>query len=375
MAITGIVAVTPALPYIAKDLLVQPDKIGLVVSLFALPGIIFTPVYGVLSDKYGRKNILVPSLIIFGIFGTLGFFINDFYWLLVFRFISGIGAASLGALNVALIGDLFKDERRQKIVGYNNSALNFGTTIVPIIGGALAKIHWNYVFLLPSFAVLLALWMIFKFEEPLKPKTEKVNYLKGFIESIKNYKLTIIFVVNILTYIILFGSLWTYIPFLIENKFFSSSLINGLVLSGMSLMASISSIFFGKISNKFGHKNIFIFAFTLKAIALLSVIFVSEWYYLFGSMALFGIGFGLNLPNIQTLVIKLSPENHRGVLVSLNRTLSLLGQFLGPIISGFILFLYSVDLKGINTIFIAFSIVSVLTLGVSVTAFFKKQQI
>lgn len=375
MAITGIVAVTPALPYIAKDLLVQPDKIGLVVSLFALPGIIFTPVYGVLSDKYGRKNILVPSLIIFGIFGTLGFFINDFYWLLVFRFISGIGAASLGALNVVLIGDLFKDERRQKIVGYNNSALNFGTTIVPIIGGALAKIHWNYVFLLPSLAVLLALWMIFKFEEPIKPKTEKVNYFKGFIESIKNYKLTIIFVVNILTYIILFGSLWTYIPFLIEKKFLSSSLINGLVLSGMSLMASISSIFFGKISNKFGHKNIFIFAFTLKAAALLSVIFVSEWYYLFGSMALFGIGFGLNLPNIQTLVIKLSPENHRGVLVSLNRTLSLLGQFLGPIISGFILFIYSGDLKGINTIFIAFSIVSVLTLGVSITAFFKKQQI
>lgn len=374
MAILGIVSVTPSLPYIASDLNITKDKIGLVVSLFAMPGIIFTPIYGMLADKYGRKKVLLPSLLLFGIFGTAGFFVRDFNLLLVFRFVSGMGAASLGALNVTLIGDLFSAEKRQKVVGYNNSALNFGTTIVPILGGMLAKIHWNYVFLLPILAVGLSIWMLISFEEPSKGTRNTTGYLKGFITALKNYKISIIYLVNLLMYIILFGSLWTYIPFLIEKKFMSSSILNGFVLGGMSLAASIISVFFGKISLNVKPERLFVFGFILISISLLSVTFMPEWYYLFIPMAIFGTGFGIILPNIQSLVIKLAPENHRGAIVSLNRTISLLGQFLGPVIAGFILFLYPIGLEGINLLFYVFSSLAIVTIGVSQLAFINKNE-
>ncbi|MCI0473909.1 MAG: MFS transporter, partial [Ignavibacteria bacterium] len=247
-------------------------------------------------------------MLIFGIFGTAGFFVSDFNILLIFRFISGMGAASLGALNVALIGDLFRGEQRLKVVGYNNSALNLGTTIIPVLGGFLARIHWNYVFLLPSAAVLLALWLLFSFKDTVINVSGGRKYFRDYFQAIKDRRIFIIFIVSILTYIILFGSLWTYIPFLIEKKFLSSSVINGFVIAGMSLTASITSVFFSRISGKYNQEKLFIFIFIVKLIALVSVIYMPEWYYLFIPMVIFGIGFGLNLPNIQSLIIKYSPE-------------------------------------------------------------------
>jgi len=365
MAIIGIVSVTPSLPYVAADLNIPKDKIGLIVSLFAMPGIFFTPVYGILADKFGRKKVLIPSLFMFGIFGTAGFFVRDFNLLLVLRFLSGMGAASLGALNVTLIGDLFVIEKRQRIVGYNNSALNFGTTIVPIIGGTLAMIHWNYVYILPLLAVALAIWMVYSFEEPLSNSKTTADYFRGFIDALKNYRISMMYVLSLLVYIIHFGSLWTYIPFLMKNKYTDSSFIFGLVLSGMSLTASVISIFFGKIALKHSSGKLFAGAFGLIATGLITVTFMPEWYLLFIPMVIYGAGFGIILPNIQSTVIKLAPENHRGVIVSLNRTISLLGQFSGPVISGFILYLYPAGTEGISLLFYVFAGLALITLVVS----------
>ncbi len=369
MAILGIVSVTPSLPYVSADLNIPKDKIGLIVSLFAMPGIFFTPVYGILADKFGRKKVLVPTLLMFGVFGTLTFFVRDFNLLLVLRFLSGMGAASLGALNVTLIGDLFEGDKRQKIVGYNNSALNFGTTIVPIIGGLLAMIHWNFVYLLPLAAVALALWMIFSFEEPVKNGKTSFGYFKGFVTALKNYRISMMYLLSLLLYMIHFGSLWTYIPFLIKNKFIDSSVIFGLVLAGMSLTASVTSIFFGKIASRYSSGKLFAAGFLLIALGLISVIFMSEWYFLFISMVIYGVGFGVILPNIQSIVIKLAPDNHRGIIVSLNRTISLLGQFLGPVISGFVLYYYPTGIEGIYVLFYLFAGLALITLGFSQLAF------
>lgn len=365
MAILGIVAVTPALTEISNSLNIPKDRIGLVVSLFALPGIIFTPVYGFLADKFGRKKVIVPSLFFFGIFGTLTFFVNNFNLLLILRFLSGTGAASLGALNVTLIGDFFEDADRKKVLGYNNGVLNLGTTIIPLLGGFLAGISWNYVFILPSVAVIIGLWMIFSFEEPEVTAKKSVNYFKEFLKAIKEKTIFLVYIINILTYIIFFGSIWNYTSFIIEMNFVSSTVVNAMVISTLSLTAAVTSMFYGKISAKTGHRKLFAFVFVMNAIALLSVTFISSLYLLFIPMVIFGIGFGLNLPNMQALIIKHSPENQRGSIVSINRTCTLLGQFTGPLISGLILLLFSNAIESYNNIFYFGAVLSIITLVIS----------
>ncbi|MGC8857589.1 MAG: MFS transporter [Ignavibacteria bacterium] len=243
MTVVGIVAITPALPLIATDLNISKEKIGILVSVFTLPGIILTPLLGVISDKFGCKLILFPSVFIPGFFSVLSFFARDFHLLIIFRFLSGIGAAPLGAINITLIGDLFNKDKREKILGYNNSVLNLGITVFPFLAGILANFHWSLVFVLPSLALLIFIWLLLSFKEKIPIQETPENYIRNFVIILKNKDLIKIFFINFLTYIVLFGSLWTYLPLLMVQKFNTEPFVIGITLSSMSLTTSIFSLF------------------------------------------------------------------------------------------------------------------------------------
>ncbi|MGB5985023.1 MAG: MFS transporter, partial [Desulfobacterales bacterium] len=127
MSVLGIATIYPVLPKVAAALNVPKAEIGKMLALFTLPGLVLTPVLGVLADRYGRKRILGPALLLFGLAGFASGFARSFEMMLALRFLQGCGAASLGALNVTLIGDLFKAGERGRMMGYNNSVLSLGT--------------------------------------------------------------------------------------------------------------------------------------------------------------------------------------------------------------------------------------------------------
>jgi ACDE family multidrug resistance protein len=146
LGVMGVASITPAFPEIATHFQIPYKKVGWLITVFTLPGIALTPVLGVLADRYGRKTILAPALFLFALAGFACSQVNDFETLIVLRFIQGIGAASLGSLNVTLIGDIFKNEQRPAAMGYNASVLSLGTAAYPAIGGALTMISWNFPF-------------------------------------------------------------------------------------------------------------------------------------------------------------------------------------------------------------------------------------
>ena len=83
MAVLGTSNITPAFPTIVRELGGSSGQVGLLITVFTLPGILMTPLLSVLSDRYGRKKILVPALLLFGIAGSA--FARDFNVLLVLR--------------------------------------------------------------------------------------------------------------------------------------------------------------------------------------------------------------------------------------------------------------------------------------------------
>ena len=82
MAVLGTSSITPAFPTIVRELGVSSGQVGLLITVFTLPGIVMTPLLGVLSDRYGRKKILVPALLLFAIAGGACAFARDFNVLL-----------------------------------------------------------------------------------------------------------------------------------------------------------------------------------------------------------------------------------------------------------------------------------------------------
>ncbi|MDZ7691320.1 MAG: MFS transporter [Balneolaceae bacterium] len=88
----------PALPQMARVLQVSNEQIGLLITFFTVPGIFLTPLLAVLADRIGRKMILIPSLFIFGIRGTACAYATDFTWLLILRFVQGVGKGFAGRI-------------------------------------------------------------------------------------------------------------------------------------------------------------------------------------------------------------------------------------------------------------------------------------
>lgn len=111
MAILPIFSINPALAIIAEAFAVSSQQIALIVTAFLVPVAIGTPIFGFLADRFGRKQILVPSLLLFAIAGALCATAQDFWSLVEWRCLQGFGAASLEAVVISTICDLYTGKR------------------------------------------------------------------------------------------------------------------------------------------------------------------------------------------------------------------------------------------------------------------------
>ncbi len=333
MAVLGTSSITPAFPKVVQELGVSSGQVGLLITVFTLPGVLLTSVWGVLSDRFGRRKILVPSLMLFGIAGGACAFVWDFELLLVLRTLQGVGAAALMAINVTVIGDLYSGRERTTALGYNSSVLNIGTASYPAIGGALATFGWYYPFALPFLAIPIALLVLFSLRNP-EPHNEQdlKEYVGNVWEHVKDRRVIGLFAGSLVTFIILFGPLLTYLPILMYATFGSSPLVIGAVIASASLTTALGSTQVGRLSSYFSEKTLIWTSFVLYAVALCLVPLMPSIGLLLVPTVLFGLAQSLNLPNAFSLLTDAAPQENRGVFISINSTMLRLGQTLGPVI-------------------------------------------
>jgi len=351
-------SIPPAFPKIIQELNVPPQKIGLLISVFSFPSLVLGPLVGVLADRVGRKKILVPSLILFGIAGTACAFARDFNLLLWFLFLQGIGAAALHSLTIALISDLYSGTRRTTAIGYNTSIVTASMAIYSIIGGALAVMGWYYPFLLSLAAIPVALlvWFGLKNPEPTGERPLNVNLINA-LKSLRNRQLAGLFIVSTAHFILLYGALRTYLPLLIADLFKSSSLIIGLILATIPVAISITASQVGRLARRFPETTLIRASFVFYALALFSVPFVSNLWLLLIPTVMFGIGFGICSPIVLTLVTSRASKEYLATGISVNGTFCNLGRIIGPLLMG-----VAFGIGGISGVFYAGAGIAIATL-------------
>ncbi|MCF7842794.1 MAG: MFS transporter [Lentisphaeria bacterium] len=337
IAIQGVASLTPAIPKISQQLNISPKDIGLLITFFTLPGVFLTPVLGILADRYGRKRILSPSLMMFGLAGFACFFARDFQLLLAFRFLQGVGAAAIGSLNITLIGDLYSGRERAAAMGYNASVLSTGTATYPVIGGALATLGWYMPFLLPLLALPVGFLVLFRLKNPEPTSTENLSqYLKNTLRHLMNRQVLGLFGVSLGTFILLYGVYLTFFPLLMDEEFHAPPFIIGLVMSTSSVSTAITSFQLGWLTKWFAQRTLMKIAFIFYALTLVLVPLIHNIWLLLIPTVIFGIAQGLNMPSILTLLTGLAPMDQRAAILSLNGTVLRLGQTLGPFIMGLV---------------------------------------
>ncbi len=335
MAVLGVASITPAFPAVIRHFQISGHAVGWLITSFTLPGVFLTPVLGVMADRWGRKRILVPSLLLFGLAGGACALVDSFDLLVELRFAQGVGAAALGSLNVTIIGDLYAGRERGAAMGYNASVLSVGTAAYPLVGGALALLGWRLPFILPLFAIPVGLFVLVRLRNPEPRMIEGLRSYFGGVLSHVNRRVLGLFFVSVATFILLYGSFLTFLPILISDRFGMSSFVIGLILSSMSVTTAATASQLGKLLQLFDEGTLIASSFLFYAGSLLLVPLMPGVWFLFIPSVLFGVAQGMNLPSILTLLSHLAPTERRGVFMSMNGMVLRLGQTLGPIVMGF----------------------------------------
>ena len=349
IAILGVASVTPSFPSLRAALDVPVENIGLLITVFTLPTLILGPIIGVFADRIGRKKILVPALILFGIAGFYCAFVRDFNLLLCLRFLQGVGAAPLLSLSVTLIGDLYSGDKRATAMGYNASVSSIGTALYPTIGGALATMGWYFPFMLSIVAIPVGLLVLFGLKNP-EPKGQRnlKAYLSNALITLKNRQLFGLFIASAANFVLLYGAYVTYLPSLIADKFGAEPFTIGLFLSSVSVAIAFTASQLGNLARRYSETTLIRASFIFYAVALAIIPFISSLWLLLIPTTIFGIGLGIGFPSIQTLLATLAPKEYLATVISVNGTFYGLGQTLGPLLMGL-----AYGIGGINSVFYA----------------------
>ncbi|MGM0588581.1 MAG: MFS transporter [Bacteroidota bacterium] len=335
VAVMGVSSVTPAFPQIARVLNISTEQIGWLITAFTIPGIFLTPVLGMMADQIGRKQILIPSLLLFAIGGVGCAQTTDFETLLMLRFVQGIGGAALGTINVTLVGDLYVGNRRSTAMGYNGSVLSVGTAIYPAIGGALALLGWYMPFYLTLLALPIGLFALLKLDNP-EPDSQQnwKRYLSKVWITLKSKTVIGLFAANFLTFVMLYGAMLTYFPVLLDQTYGSSSFIIGVFLTTSSIFTGLISSQLGRLTRYVTSKSLIRLASLLYIMVFISIPFIDQFWVLFFPVALFGIAQGINIPSILDLLTYQAPMQQRAAFLSVNWMILRTGQTVGPLLLG-----------------------------------------
>jgi MFS transporter, ACDE family, multidrug resistance protein len=210
----------PVLPIFEKKVGISSFQSSMIITSYSVASIFLIPVAGYLSDRFGRKIVILPSLILALIGGLISGYASwkledPFMWIIIGRVLQGIGAAGATPIILPLVGDLYKDddEKTSSCLGIIETSNTFGKVLSPILGSLFAAILWYLPFFSISFFSLISIILVFYFiKVPIqkdKPLALKEFYIKTKETFQKEGKwLFTTFVIGIYAMLILFGVLF-----------------------------------------------------------------------------------------------------------------------------------------------------------------------
>lgn len=333
----------PVLPMISKKLNINSFQVSLIITVYSIVAIILIPIAGYLSDRFGRKMVMVPCLIIAGIGGAVSGWASwkmddPFMFILLGRVLQGIGSAGAAPVVMPLIGDMFKeDEQISAGLGLTETANTAGKVLSPIIGAALAAILWFLPFwFIPFFCAISVLLVFFLVKVPKKKEQEKQT-IKEFTHSVKDiFKekgkwLFAIFAVGCIIMFVLFGVLF-YLSDMLEKRYDIHGVKKGLVLAIPLLALSISSYVSGKKigESKRVMKNVIVIGMGLATISFIALRVEHSFFYLITFLVITGIGVGITLPSLDALITEGIEKKQRGTITSIYSSMRFVGVAAGP---------------------------------------------
>lgn len=340
----------PVLPAMKRALELNDFQLSMVITLFSVPAGIIIPLAGFLSDRYGRKVVIAPSLVLYGLGGIVAglaaIFLdkNAYTVILAGRVLQGIGAAGTAPIAMALCGDLFKGKERSKSLGVIEASNGMGKVFSPILGALIGLITWYAVFLFFPIIVIpivLAFWFLVKEPKAERAKQNVSKYLQS-VKQIFEKKMALLltsFFAGMTALLLLFGVLFFLSEYL-ENRYNLVGVVKGFALAIPVLFMSVTSFITGMLIKKkvklmkwLVFSGLMLIAVSLAALG----IFNRNTIAFFAGISVAGIGTGLTLPCLNTIITSSCESEKRGLITSLYGSVRFFGVALGPPLFGLLM--------------------------------------
>lgn len=336
VTVAGILAnsvLAPNIPDILADFDQPSSQAGLLVSISPLPGIFMAPVVGILADRYGRRRVLLPCLVVFGLGALAAALAPAFGFLLAGRFAQGIGGAGLINLAVVLISDHWEGLERTKLIGRNSAVLTICLAIVPSIAGLIGEhLGWRYAIGLGLFALPVAAAGAVILDD-VRPGTDQTigAQLRDSWAVVRQPRLLTFFASGILLFLVIFGVFLTALPVHLEEDFGLSAGSRGLLLSVSAVGSTVAAFNLGRIRAVVAARPLLVASCAFIAVAAAGVGLAPTVGLIIPALLLYGLGDGIAISAIQDLAAGAAPAAQRGAVIAVWVMCVRIGQFLGPL--------------------------------------------
>lgn len=323
-------AIAPSLPAMEQVFADQPGAsllVRLAMTVTSLTIAVSAPVSGLAADRFGRRPLLVFSLVLYAVIGTSGYFVADLWLLLASRAVLGVAVGGVMTAVSATIADWFEGPERASFLGLQQAAASLGGVVFLPLAGLLATFDWRAPFWLYGLAALVALAaMRFVHERP-RAFTPEVGGGSG--RSVLARVLGVY--VLALGATMVFYMAPTQVPFLLEGLGAGPVLV-GLVIAGSTVSSAIGGLAF-PVLRRYVHSN---------AIIKIGVASLGAGWLLIGvtgtalgttaGLLVGGLGLGFSVPTITLRLAELAPPAWSGRALSGLVTAIFFGQFISPLV-------------------------------------------
>lgn len=360
--------ISPLVPTISKYFNVNNSEAGLLVTAYSIGYAIFAFIFGPISDKIGRRFLLIVGLICFSVFGILCGFANNFKVLFLLRILSGISASAAAPQVWASIGDLIPFEKRGRVMGIVSAALAVSQLLGVPIGAFIASAGgWkSSFFALGITSIIVVLLSILYFP---KTKTKTINgsaMSSQLLTSLKSvllnkHALSGLFV----TLFLMFGSfgMYSFLGVWLSDSFKLTVNAIGSVIIFVGIGNLIGNLTGGFLADAFGKKKVAIVSMCSLSILLIILPYTSHNFILaMGCILLWFISAGISLSSLNSLLVGLVPSL-RGTMMSLNSSFMYIGTTIGVAFNAIILNdlgFHSVGLSSGISVLISVILISIL---------------
>ena len=339
IAMSGIGLIIPIMPEYLGTFGVAGKVLGFLIAIFSFAQFIFSPISGDLSDRHGRKKIIIFGLFIFGL-SQLAFSMSTELWMLfVSRFFSGMGAAFIVPPMMAFVADITTLEGRGRGMGLLGASMSLGFMIGPGIGGFLSKISLLTPFYFAAgaavFAAILSIFILPNVAPVVS--LEKINQKsENIFKQLKRSTTTPYFVMLIVMFVFSFGlaNFQSTISLYVDHKYgYTPSQIAVLITVGGFVGVIVQTFVINPLFRKYGEMRVILFNLVVAAISMLAILFVDIFWTILLVATIFSTATSLLRPAVNTLVSKLAGEEQGYAAGMMNAYMSL-GNMVGPALAG-----------------------------------------